>query len=181
VASVRPACWPIWGTKCQPLIVGPLVALALLGAGFGDDVVWRTLLAFGAVPAAPVIYLRRKMPESPRYQLLTAAVSLLGLALTRVLPEPAGRSLEGIAAKHTRGGCAAAAGRPSTDALRNLTAPQLRLLPDERPSLLRQCLARLTAAAQREHAPEGHNLIRRFEATQDLLALSIGRTNPDSP
>jgi MFS transporter, PHS family, inorganic phosphate transporter len=37
-------------------------------AGFGDDVVWRTILALGEVPAAAVIYLRRKMPESPRYQ-----------------------------------------------------------------------------------------------------------------
>jgi MFS transporter, PHS family, inorganic phosphate transporter len=58
----------VFGTQALGLIVGPLVALALLGVGFGDDVVWRTLLALGAVPAAAVIYLRRKMPESPRYQ-----------------------------------------------------------------------------------------------------------------
>jgi MFS family permease len=32
-------------------------------------VTWRILLALGAVPAAAVIYLRCRMPESPRYQI----------------------------------------------------------------------------------------------------------------
>jgi MFS family permease len=58
----------VFSAQALGLIVGPLVALALLGAGTGADVAWRTLLALGAVPAAAVIYLRRKMPESPRYQ-----------------------------------------------------------------------------------------------------------------
>src|SRR5437764_2826193 len=59
----------VFGTQALGLIVGPLVALALLGAGASDNVAWRVLLGLGAVPAAAVIYLRRKMPESPRYQL----------------------------------------------------------------------------------------------------------------
>jgi PHS family inorganic phosphate transporter-like MFS transporter len=58
----------VFGTQALGLIVGPLAALALLGAGASDDVAWRVLLGLGAVPAAAVIYLRRKMPESPRYQ-----------------------------------------------------------------------------------------------------------------
>jgi MFS transporter, PHS family, inorganic phosphate transporter len=58
----------VFGTQALGLIVGPLVALALLGAGLSDDMVWRILLGLGAVPAAAVIYLRSKMPESPRYQ-----------------------------------------------------------------------------------------------------------------
>jgi PHS family inorganic phosphate transporter-like MFS transporter len=58
----------VFGTQALGLIVGPLVALALLGAGASDAVAWRVLLGLGAVPAAAVIYLRRKMPESPRYQ-----------------------------------------------------------------------------------------------------------------
>ncbi len=57
----------VFGTRALGLIVGPLIALALLGAGAGHDVAWRTMLALGAVPAAAVIYLRRRMPESPRY------------------------------------------------------------------------------------------------------------------
>jgi MFS family permease len=58
----------VFGTQALGLIVGPLVALTLLGAGASDNVAWRVLLGLGAVPAAAVIYLRRKMPESPRYQ-----------------------------------------------------------------------------------------------------------------
>ncbi len=59
----------VFGTQALGLIIGPLVALALLGAGAGDDLAWRVMLGLGAVPAAAVIYLRRKMPESPRYQI----------------------------------------------------------------------------------------------------------------
>jgi MFS transporter, PHS family, inorganic phosphate transporter len=59
----------VFGTQALGLLVGPLIALALLGAGASDDVAWRILLGLGAVPAAAVIYLRRKMPESPRYQI----------------------------------------------------------------------------------------------------------------
>jgi len=58
----------VFGTQALGLVVGPLIALALLGSGAGDDLVWRILLGLGAVPAAAVIYLRCRMPESPRYQ-----------------------------------------------------------------------------------------------------------------
>jgi MFS transporter, PHS family, inorganic phosphate transporter len=58
----------VFGTQALGLIVGPLIALALLGSGTSDDVAWRVLLALGSVPAAAVIYLRCRMPESPRYQ-----------------------------------------------------------------------------------------------------------------
>jgi PHS family inorganic phosphate transporter-like MFS transporter len=58
----------VFGTQALGLIVGPLIALALLGAGASDDTAWRVMLALGAVPAAAVIYLRSRMPESPRYQ-----------------------------------------------------------------------------------------------------------------
>src|SRR6478609_2002417 len=58
----------VFGTQALGLIVGPLVALALLGGGVSDDAAWRILLGLGAVPAAAVIYLRSRMPESPRYQ-----------------------------------------------------------------------------------------------------------------
>ena len=58
----------VFGTQALGLIVGPLIALSLLGAGLSNDTVWRVLLGLGAVPAAAVIYLRTRMPESPRYQ-----------------------------------------------------------------------------------------------------------------
>jgi PHS family inorganic phosphate transporter-like MFS transporter len=47
----------VFGTQALGLIVGPLVALALLGAGASDDVAWRILLGLDAVrlfpPAVP--------------------------------------------------------------------------------------------------------------------------------
>jgi MFS family permease len=49
-------------------IAGYVAGLALLSTGLNDDYVWRILLALGAVPAAAVVYLRRRMPESPRYR-----------------------------------------------------------------------------------------------------------------
>jgi MFS family permease len=58
----------VFSTQALGLIVGPLIALALLGAGVSDSLAWRIMLGLGAVPAAAVIYLRSRMPESPRYQ-----------------------------------------------------------------------------------------------------------------
>jgi MFS family permease len=50
------------------LIVGPLVGLILLKSGLSSGLTWRFMLGLGAIPAASVIYLRSKMPESPRFQ-----------------------------------------------------------------------------------------------------------------
>jgi MFS family permease len=58
----------VFSMQALGLIVGPLVALVLLASGLGHDLTWRLLLAFGALPAAAVIYLRSRMPESPRYR-----------------------------------------------------------------------------------------------------------------
>ena len=58
----------VFGTQALGLVVGPLIALVLLGSGASNDTAWRVLLALGALPAAAVIYLRCRMPESPRYQ-----------------------------------------------------------------------------------------------------------------
>ena len=59
----------VFSTQALGLIVGPLIALGLLGAGTSTDLTWRLLLAIGALPAAAVVYLRTRMPESPRYQI----------------------------------------------------------------------------------------------------------------
>ncbi|HEY2506275.1 MAG TPA: MFS transporter, partial [Streptosporangiaceae bacterium] len=65
----------VFSAQAVGLIIGPLIALALLGAGTSPGVAWRLLLALGAVPAAAVVYLRRKMPESPRYLAQVAAAA----------------------------------------------------------------------------------------------------------
>ena len=57
----------VFSMQALGLIVGPLVALVLLSSGIGDNLTWRILLGLGAVPAAAVVYLRSRMPESPRY------------------------------------------------------------------------------------------------------------------
>ena len=49
------------------LLVGPLLAAALLASGLSDDTVWRVLLAFGAIPGLAVFYLRRQIHETPRF------------------------------------------------------------------------------------------------------------------
>lgn len=58
----------VFSMQALGLVVGPLVGLVLLSSGMSHDMVWRLLLGFGAVPAAGVIYLRSKMPESPRFK-----------------------------------------------------------------------------------------------------------------
>jgi len=40
----------VFGTQALGLIIGPLIALALLGSGASNDTAWRVLLALGAVP-----------------------------------------------------------------------------------------------------------------------------------
>jgi MFS family permease len=45
------------------------IALALEVIGVSPDIIWRVVLAAGAIPAVSVIYLRRKIPETPRYLL----------------------------------------------------------------------------------------------------------------
>ena len=58
----------VFSMQAIGLIVGPLVGLALLSSGTSSSLTWRLMLGLGAVPAAAVIYLRAKMPESPRFQ-----------------------------------------------------------------------------------------------------------------
>lgn len=58
----------VFAMQAVGLIVGPLVALVLLWSGMGHDMTWRILLGLGAVPAGAVVFLRARMPESPRFQ-----------------------------------------------------------------------------------------------------------------
>lgn len=58
----------VFSMQALGLIVGPILALVLLASGLSHDLTWRILLGLGALPAAAVIYLRARMPESPRFQ-----------------------------------------------------------------------------------------------------------------
>ena len=57
----------VFSMQALGTVAGYVAGLALLSAGVNGDLTWRLLLGLGAVPAAAVIYLRRRMPESPRY------------------------------------------------------------------------------------------------------------------
>jgi MFS family permease len=83
----------VFSTQAVGLIVGPLVALALLGAGTSHEVAWRIMLGLGAVPAAAVMYLRHKMPESPRYQLHLQAAAAQATAVAAVPGRPRSATL----------------------------------------------------------------------------------------
>ncbi len=48
-------------------LAAALLSLLLIGSGISPDLRWRLVLAFGAVPALSVLYLRRKMPETARF------------------------------------------------------------------------------------------------------------------
>src|SRR6201996_3386349 len=63
----------VFSAQAVGLVVGPLLALALLGGGAGPDATWRILLGVGAIPAAAAVWLRRKMPEPPRFQAKAAS------------------------------------------------------------------------------------------------------------
>ncbi len=63
----------VFSAQAVGLVVGPLLALALLGGGASPAVTWRVLLGLGAIPAAAAVWLRRKLPEPPRYQAKAAS------------------------------------------------------------------------------------------------------------
>jgi MFS family permease len=69
----------VFAMQAAGLIVGPLLAALLLAIGLDHDIVWRVLLAFGAVPALAVFQMRRRLAETPRFQLaarqMTAKIS----------------------------------------------------------------------------------------------------------
>src|SRR5580704_6941374 len=62
----------VFSTQAIGLIVGPLLALALLGGGAGAPLTWRLLLGVGAIPAAAAVWLRPKLPEPDRFTAVTA-------------------------------------------------------------------------------------------------------------
>ncbi len=59
----------VFSMQAAGLILGPLVALALLLTGINHEWVWRIMLAFGAVPAIATYYLRLQIAETPRFAL----------------------------------------------------------------------------------------------------------------
>jgi MFS transporter, PHS family, inorganic phosphate transporter len=59
----------VFTMQAAGLIFGPLLAALLLSTHMSHDLVWRLLLAVGAVPALAVFQMRRRLAETPRYLL----------------------------------------------------------------------------------------------------------------
>jgi PHS family inorganic phosphate transporter-like MFS transporter len=57
----------VFTMQAAGLILGPLLASALLASHLSQQLMWRILLAFGAVPALTVYMQRRGLKETPRY------------------------------------------------------------------------------------------------------------------
>lgn len=57
----------VFAMQAVGLIVGPFVASIFLALHINPDITWRILLGLGAVPAASVFYLRRKISETPHF------------------------------------------------------------------------------------------------------------------
>jgi MFS family permease len=57
----------VFAMQAAGLIVGPLFAAALLATRMPHDIIWRILVAFGAIPALAVYWSRRHLKETPRF------------------------------------------------------------------------------------------------------------------
>src|SRR5579862_7228484 len=57
----------VFAMQAAGLIVGPLIAAALLATNVSHDLIWRILVSFGAIPALAVYGARRHLKETPRF------------------------------------------------------------------------------------------------------------------
>jgi MFS transporter, PHS family, inorganic phosphate transporter len=57
----------VFAMQAAGLIVGPLLAAAMLSTHISQDIIWRILVAVGAIPAVAVFSARRHLRESPRF------------------------------------------------------------------------------------------------------------------
>ena len=85
----------VFAMQAVGLIVGPLFTSLFMFFNIPNHLIWRILLAFGAIPAASVFYLRRKIAETPRFLL-----SKSPLEVSRVVSDLAGHKDDAVSA-HT--------------------------------------------------------------------------------
>jgi MFS family permease len=62
----------VFSAQAIGLIIGPMLALAFLGAGLGAPLTWRLMLGLGAIPAAVAVWIRRTLPEPDRFKAAAA-------------------------------------------------------------------------------------------------------------
>ena len=89
----------VFAMQAAGLVFGPLLAAAFLASGLSHDLVWRLLLAFGAIPALAVFQMRRQMAESPRYLLASGQHEDAHAASGHLFGESHGVAADGSAPK----------------------------------------------------------------------------------
>ena len=89
----------VFAMQAAGLVFGPLLAAAFLASGLSHDLVWRLLLAFGAIPALAVFQMRRQMAESPRYLLASGQHEDAHAAFGHLFGESHGVAADGRAPK----------------------------------------------------------------------------------
>ena len=57
----------VFAMQAAGLIVGPLLAAAMLSTSLSHDIIWRILVSVGALPALAVYGARRHLKETPRF------------------------------------------------------------------------------------------------------------------
>ena len=97
----------VFSMQAAGLIFGPLFAVLLLSLGIKEDIVWRILLAFGAVPGLAVFYLRRQIHETPRFAMAGGDREEMAAAIAQATdgkaPPPKGESSAVVRQSFTEG------------------------------------------------------------------------------
>lgn len=89
----------VFAMQAVGLVAGPLLTLLLLSTNISYDLAWRLLLGLGAIPAIAAFFLRRSLPESPRFlsrvkgDTASAARELQAYSKGRVTASPASEGL----------------------------------------------------------------------------------------
>ncbi len=116
----------VFSTQALGLIVGPLIAIILLSSGVNQDLTWRLMLAFGAVPALATFYLRRQIAESPRFALASGNTQGVAEAVARAMQQTYHSNVEKDTGNLTNKG----AGSAVVSQQLSSTQPQKRSLQD---------------------------------------------------
>ena len=77
------------------LVVGPLIAAILLSSGASNNLTWRLLLGFGAIPGLAVFYLRRQIHETPRFAMAGGAQEEAAAAIADATGKGSGKAPKG--------------------------------------------------------------------------------------
>jgi MFS transporter, PHS family, inorganic phosphate transporter len=85
----------VFSMQAAGLVVGPLIASILLASGISNNLTWRLLLGFGAIPGLAVYYLRRQIHETPRFAMAGGANEEAAAAIADATGKSSGAAPKG--------------------------------------------------------------------------------------